>query len=376
MTSSETWALLVRENPVREEELPSARGAEARALKERIVQTEIPATPAGRQPRRSQRGWLVLAAAAVLAAVLTLPQVLPDERIGASPAAAAVLERAAVAATAYSSSGGEGRYAYTRAETLYAAIRADAPPYSVLIPSVRETWVAADGSGRLVETRGEPVFLGERDRARWLAAGSPPLVGSSNPIDERVRAHYQPVPPEVVAMDPEDLDPRQLDQLLSAVPQLPTEPGRLERIIRAYSETKDPPFEAQMFNQISDLLHSPYGSAELRAAAYRVLARLEGVELGGRRRDSAGRLGTAISAPAGYGGPDESTPNPEDSTLNANERRLVIIDPESGNVLAEETVLTRRVDWIDGTPGEVTGAITILEQGWVDSLERRPDGRG
>ena len=78
MTSSETWALLVRENPVREQELPLARGAGARALKERIVQTEIPATPAAQQPRRSQRTWLVLTAAAVLAAILTLPRVLPD----------------------------------------------------------------------------------------------------------------------------------------------------------------------------------------------------------------------------------------------------------------------------------------------------------
>jgi hypothetical protein len=139
--------------------------------------------------------------------------------------------------------------------------------------------------------------------------------------------------------------------------------------------TSSDPFEAQMFNQVSELLHSPYGSAELRAAAYRVLARIEGVELGGQR-DAAGRPGTVISAPAGYGGPDENTPDTEDSMLNPNERRHVIINPQTGDVLAEETVLTKRVNWIDGDPGEVTGAITILQQGWVDSVEQRPTRSG
>lgn len=367
MTSSKTLALLARENPVRDEDLPSAQGAAAQALSNRILATEIAAPEESSRPSRR---WLMITTAAVvaLAAVVTLPRALPEDHLGASPAAAAVLERAAEAASAYT--GREGRYAYTKVETVYAAIAAGRAPFAVLYPSVRETWVAADGSGRVVETREGPMFLGPRDRERWQAAGA--WVPPRDSIDKRVRAHYRPVPPDLLTRDPESLTPGQLDQLLSAVPQLPTDPVRLERIIRAYSATKDPPVEAQMFNQVSVLLHSPYGSAELRAAAYRVMARIEGVELGGERRDAAGRLGTAISAPAGYGGPDESTPNTEDSTLNENERRHVIIDPQTGNVLAEETVLTKRVDWIDGDPGEVTGSITILEQGWVDSLERRP----
>jgi hypothetical protein len=367
--TSDTFALLAGENPV--EELPSPHSPEAQALRERILSAEPPASGADRRRRRRRLVIATTAAAVVLAALVALPRVLPEERIGASPAAAAVLERAAVAATA---SGGvpAGRYAYTKAETLYAATRTDAPEYSVLLPTVRETWVAADASGRVVERRGEPIFLGRRDRALWLAAGSPPLVGSTEPTDHRVRAQYRRVSPGLLGSDPETLDLEQLDQLLSAVPQLPTDPDRLERIIRAYSEKKDTPFEAQMFNEVSSLVHSPYASAELRAAAYRVLARIRGVELGGRRRDAAGRLGTAISAPAGYGGPNESRAAPADSTLNTEERRRLIIDPRTGNVLAEETVLTKRVEWIDGNPGDVTGSITILEQGWVETLDQRP----
>jgi hypothetical protein len=372
MTSDDTFALLARENPV--EELPSPHSPEAQALRGRILFAPL-ASRAARSRRRPRRRLVIAttAAAVALAMVVTLPRVLPEEHIGASPAAAAVLERAAVAATA---SGGvpAGRYAYTKAETLYAATRTDAPEYSVLLPTVRETWVAADGSGRVIERRGEPIFLGRRDRARWLAAGSPPLVGSTESTDQLVRAQYRPVSPALLASDPETLDLELLDRLLSAVPQLPTDPDRLERIIRAYSEKKDPPVEAQMFNAVSGIVHSPYASAELRAAAYRVLARINGVELGGRRRDAAGRLGTAISAPAGYGGPNESTADPADSTLNTQERRLLMIDPKTGNVLAEETVLTKRVAWIDGDPGDVTGSITILEQGWVETLDQRPTG--
>ncbi|MBA3365250.1 MAG: hypothetical protein H0U03_05620 [Actinobacteria bacterium] len=56
-------------------------------------------------------------------------------------------------------------------------------------------------------------------------------------------------------------------------------------------------------------------------------------------------------------------------------QRRLIIEPKTGNVLAEETVLVKRVDWIDGKPGDVTGSITILEQGWVDSIDQRPPAR-
>jgi hypothetical protein len=372
MTSNETLALLARENSVCEEELPSAQTVAARALKERILRTELahtrPGRPAAGRRMRKPRRWFVLAAtvaAVVAAAIARLPRALPEEHIGASPAAAAILERAAVAVTAYTGVS-EGRYAYTKARTIYAAIRTDEPPYTYLTPSVRETWVAADGSGRVRETQGKPFFLGPRDRVRWQAAGSPPLPVAET-TDERVPAHDEPVPADVLAADPDDLDLKQLDQMISAVPQLPTEPHRLERIIRAYSEKKDPPIEAQMFNQISGLLHSPYASAELRVAAYRVLADVEGVDIGGQMRDAAGRLGTAITAPAGYGG--------RDAPLNTQEHRQLLIDPTTGNVLAEETVLVKPVSWIDGKPGDVTNAILILEQGWVDSLDEHPQNR-
>jgi hypothetical protein len=368
--SDQTLALVSRANPVHEEELPGAASVHAQTLKERILLTEQNAPDVRLRPRRRLLVAATTAAAVALAAVVTLPRALPNEHLGASPAAAAVLERAAVAATRRADVAA-GRYAYTKAKTLYGGTNTDDPPFTVLYPTVRESWVAADGSGRVVEVEGKPFFLGPRDRERWQASGG--RLGDRERIERRVRARA-PVPADVLAADPEDLDLAQLDQLLNAgVPQLPTDPDRLERLIRAYAEKKDPPVEAAMFNEVSGLLHSPFASGELRAALYRVLAGIEGVELVGQRRNADGRVGTAISAPAGYGGSNDRTPDPQDSTLNTQLRRYLIIDPRTGNVLAEETVLTRRVDWIDGKPGDVVGSIVILEQGWVDSLEQRDE---
>ena len=46
-----------------------------------------------------------------------------------------------------------------------------------LVPVTRELWVKPDGSGRLIETRGEPTWFGPADKAAWVAAGSPDLGG-------------------------------------------------------------------------------------------------------------------------------------------------------------------------------------------------------
>jgi hypothetical protein len=40
--------------------------------------------------------------------------------------------------------------------------------------------------------------------------------------------------------------------------------------------------------------------------------------------------------------------------------------------LAEQTVIERRVEWIDAAPGDVIGEIVYLQHGWVASAEERP----
>jgi hypothetical protein len=345
-------ARLERANPIGDDDF-APTSPQAVALKQRVVLSDC-AKPLAARRRPT---WRALAIAAVLVAggaSALVSALVGDKQVGASDAAAAVLERAAAGASTYANPAA-GRYAYTRAETLYGGTRTDDPPFTYFTKSMRETWVAADGSGRVRELPSAPIFLGERDRQRFLASGE--QLPPPHPTDRRVRAHYKPVPSAVLTADPTTLDLQQLDQLVSAVAQLPTDPDRLEAIIRAYAQKKDPPVESAMFGEISDLLNSPYASAELRATLYRVLARIDGVSLAGATRAPAGRAGVAVDAPVGY----------SDAT-----RQRIVIDPRTGRVLAAETVLTKRVDWVDSEPGTVIQSIVYLDEGWSDSLDERP----
>jgi hypothetical protein len=168
--------------------------------------------------------------------------------------------------------------------------------------------------------------------------------------------HYRPHAPDLPALaqrNPDDLDAAQLDALMNAPAALPTDPDRLERLVRAYAKTKDPPLASMMFNQLTELAGESWGSAALRAAAYRVLARVDGVELVGEVRDPLGRRGVALVAPVGY--TDQI-------------RSRLIIDPHSGDVLATETLLARRADWIDAAPGAVVGQVVYVDSGWINEV--------
>jgi hypothetical protein len=107
---------------------------------------------------------------------------------------------------------------------------------------------------------------------------------------------------------------------------LPTSPAKLEQILKSEAATKDPPLVAAMLVRISDLLHSPAASPELRSALYQVLGRLDGVSYAGQMTDPAGRQGEAIAAPTGYANPNTM-------------RKLLIFDPKTSRVLALETQL-------------------------------------
>jgi hypothetical protein len=353
MTEDRLLLLLAAADPARGAELPLT-DAEACGLRERIV--SAPTRSRARAPRA--RPWLVGAIVVAAVGAVALPRAFEHASVGVSPAAAAVLERAA-AATARAAHVAQGRYAYTRTRSIVSMTDTDDPPFTALLPAVQESWVAGDGSGRVRTVRGRPFFPSERDRRRWLAHGSPPLgVAPGSVSIERVRPTRAEAAP-LAKRDPATLDARELDLLLNSPTVLPTDPNALERLLRAYALTKEPPAEAMMFNQLEDLLTNPYGSGALRAAAYRVLARMKGVELRGPTRDPIGRRGTAIDFPAGY--------------TDAIRYRLVI-DPASGVVLAEETLLGLPNQDVAGKPGQILGQVVYVASGWVDRIGSRPAG--
>jgi hypothetical protein len=353
MTYDDPLTLLARENPVAADRLPGPESEYGRRLKARIMLADVAERP--RASRRRTRRWpAAAAAAAAVVTAVALPRALSDGKLGASPASAA-LDRAANA-TLTSATVPAGRYAYSRAETLMGATSTDDPPYTVLVARTIETWLAPDGSGLLREGPGRLVFPGPRDRARWLADGARQFAGHRS--DQRLPAEAPGLAAQA-QRNPDDLDPATLDALMNAPAALPTDPDRLERLVRAYAKTKDPPIESAMFNQLTELAGESWGAAPLRAAAYRVLARLDGVTLVGDVRDPRGRRGVALDAPIGY---------------SHDARTRLIIDPRTGDVLATQTVLLRNVLWIDAAAGAVIDQTVYVRWGWAHELGDRSAG--
>lgn len=338
MTKTDVLELLGRHNPVAIADVAGAAATpEAAALRDRI--TAFPATPP-EHPRTSRRRLLAAAAvAAVVAAAAIVPAtLLPDERLGASPAAAETLERLAAVAASQPEAA-PGRYVYMKAQVIDAATNTDVP-YTFRIRRTRESWLAPDGSGRIRESAGEPIFFSERDRK--LFQNDYPSVNEFGASDER-------------------FGPRPSNALDAS---LPTDPDELEAALRARAESENPPpedgytLEGEILERISSLLYLPSASPKLRAALYRVMTRIEGVDLVGERIDPLGRRGIAFARAGGYGR-DTAT------------RVVLIVDPKTSQLLAQQTDLVRSVEWVDAKPPAVLGSIAYVETAWVDLLGQR-----
>lgn len=325
---------------------------------ERVVSAPLHRT-ASRRPHRRGLPRLVLPAVAVIAAivvaVLFVP--VPGTRQGASEAAAEVLLAAArVAENQPQTPVPAHGYRYTKSEDAY-RVYYDAcsipsssggtplpcprqPPddwaFSVLVRHIREIWIAPDGSGRLLVTTGGPRFFGPKDEATWEAAGRPQLdrPGKSD----------------------ESFGPGGLSY--TDFSEYSTDPDELYDQIRSKAQGHGPSTDAEMLVLVGDLLRETVTPPDLRAALFRVAARIPGVELVGEVTDPAGRKGTAIARTS------------DDSGYRA--RVELVFDPDTSELLAEREVLLERMDWIDAEPGTVIGYAVYLESGIVESASARP----
>jgi len=299
---------------------------------------EPPRTPA----RRSFRRWRPLMsglAAGAAAASLAIIVVLSG---GARPGADAVraLEAAASVAEAHAAPArraADGRYAYFRLTVADVVTVAGREPWSVLRPTQVEQWVAPDASGRVVERSLPPEFPGRRDRRRWREQGGSAFRYSAS--DQRYR------PGELAA---------RADDNLPATRELPTHPDQLEVVLRRSArKSADVPENVKVLELAGLVLAQAGSSPELRAALYRVVSRIEGVELIGSMRDPRGRVGTAVAIESDYSG--------------ARTRHTLIFDPRTSQPLAQTTELLEPQDWIDGTRLHY---LVTEESGRSDSLQR------
>jgi hypothetical protein len=284
----------------------------------------------GRSRRhRSRRLALPAAglAAAAAAALITLVGVGDEAAIDAK--AAAVLRQAAERTRAQPPLP-KGVGIYTKSVNAYMTTWADRGNFSVLVPQEREAWIERNRTV-IRTTAGEPKFLSERDRQRWIAAGRPRLrEGSSGTF--------------VIEHRPVDL-PSDPDALFAAI----------QDEARGHSEGTN----RQMFTRVGDYLREANETAALtleqRGARVEVGGRLPGVGLIGEVRDPVGRKGVAVAM----------------AQRSDGVRHTLVIESASGRLLAEEQV-TLAENFYGYPAGTVVGHSTV---GVEPPVVHAPDAR-
>jgi hypothetical protein len=337
---------------------PEKRAAARAALMARIDHSGRPAQsrvkPFWRRPR------LGLAVVGVVIAGLLIA--LPIGILGGSgevePAVGKVLHAAAeVAAEQEPVAPGRGEYLYTRSKDAYLRAFAYSPTcgrscdasetWSLLVPSVRESWASFDDSlrGRVRTVSGKPRFISADQRAGWVAAGSPPLSRPDRVEDSAVSGSG-------MLLDARDLA------------ELPADPAELREMLEAREipGIGGPPGEVETFVLIGDMLRGTYLPAAIRAAIYELTAELPGVELLGEVEDPIGRAGIGIAF----------------TDKRRGTTHELIFDPKTSALLAERDLLARSGAYGFKAPlGTPIGYAVYLESKVVDSVgERPPAGAG
>jgi hypothetical protein len=293
--------------------------------------------------------------------ILVAGMLLPSREQGA---AAAVLNDLAAVAAVQSAPlpVGASGYRYTKTERMSLNLHFDASqgdPLAALVSKTSSEWIAADGSGRLRETTGEPIYLNERSRSSWDAASLRAVLVPFNL----------------------DFGPRQL--IFDDLSGLPTDPAVLAGVIRERAQRTPggdfgrgldrpsqvfwqgwvPPYgwiethlslPHAMFFTIGNMLSQQSAPPAVRAALYKVAAGIPGVELLGPVHDRAGRPGVAVAITSAYTG--------------LRLRHVLILDEGTSALLAQETVLLEAAKWMDAKPPLVVGYTTYLEAAIVERL--------
>ncbi len=369
---------------------------EAVAVVSRRLRDELLAELAGELPTRQRAargrrpgfgagrrrvGAAVAIAAVVVVGVLAMVGWLPAGGDHSGPldvpaaSAAVALERAAqVAMHSSSVVPSRGQFGFVRVRTgsvggMGRAAGPTQPSWNVWLRTseIESDWYGANGSGRERIVRTSTSFLTRHDRAiaqahgmtlpRLLATSPPTIDGAFAPRTLQTAGFLPYWQVGRLPTNPDALR-RAFDQLILASDHGPGR-GALMRQLRA-----DP---AGLFGPISQFLLLPT-SPQLRAALFRVLAGLPGVQLLGRQRDRLGRSGIAVAVTHG---------NPE------RVRAELLFDPATSNLLQTQTVLLGNATpaQADERSAPTLPVGTVLEytdfvsRGIVDSITQLPGGQ-
>ena len=303
--------------------------------------------PAPSAPPRRRWGWW--AAAGTVAAVVASLLVVQTLRTDHVPNAAAVreLNLAADRINAVDEPLGPGEYRYVATHAWWMST---AYEYSYLGENLLETWVPAD------ETQ---MWLWRRDvtgARKWLAGTEAEARADNIPLDdmEWPEGEWQAPCGDWFAEE-EQRKPCSMvgswqspnDEFMAA---LPREPAKLYDRLR---EDVGGRGEAHMVIYVADILRSGLVPADLRAALYRVLAQVPGLEITEQVANLDGAKGTAFGL-----------------SVNGT-RHEVIIDPATGQFIGERQITDKG---FAGVPaGSVTG-YTSVTTAVVPAMGVRPTG--
>jgi hypothetical protein len=312
---------------------------------------EIERAAAGSAPRRRRRRLARAGLAAGLAAVAAGILVALLLRGGAAnppSAAALVLQRAARVAEA---AGGPrqlrpGEYWYVKSIWTTPGVQFAEPSgrgedtiVNALSTYERQAWIGLDRPGRVESHVVGPItFLSAAARRQWIRAGRP----------RELPGYNGSLPPGTF------IEPYQ--KLL----RLPTNVDALYRLL--YREAGQQPSPAwkrhEMFTEIGDLLREDPIPAKVRAALYRVAARIPGIQVLGLTRDGIGRPALAIAL---------------NDTLYG-ERSELLFDPKTSRLLGERSVVVKPPRSYHVRAGTVREGATYISSGIVERIGQVPGG--
>jgi hypothetical protein len=317
-------------NPVTTRDLPAADSPGARRTLEEILRPPASARPRPAGRRSAQRLALVGVAAAAAVAVL-VTALLPGppgrpgrvgSNAGSAPNARSVspgtalsaFQRLALVADAQTAATplGPGQYLYTESRALGTLCAGDGAGYCVSYQEYRQVWIAANGSGRTLQTDDHPTWPTPRDRAHWIALGRPSLR----------------VAPQDARYGPGGLN---IGPGARSAWKLPTNPAKLAALISGRKIEGGPPGPAEDFVQVADLLREADVTPAVRSALFQVAAHLPGVRVLGPARGYPAKTSIRI----GYSSP---VPQPVAGFGGGIKKYQLIFDKHTSALLAERYV--------------------------------------
>lgn len=346
-------------NPISNEVLSGwCQEPAGRRLLEETLTSSVDAKPSFLLSRRRTGRRMTLALAALclsIGMVVSLqrqPEQPADGRLDHQSSALESLVRTASERPVQNTSGANVQYTATKVANVQ--LTGGAHPFTVVLNSVRETWVMPDGSGLSRTRLTSWDFPSSADRLAWEASGRP--IFDSGRIEER---RYEAGQMEV----------HEYGGLSSDVDTLFDQ-------IKLRAADSGPGLDAEMFIVIGDILRAVNVPPDLRASLFRVAARIPGVTVTDGAKDPEGRVG--ISAALVYDDQNGSRMelrrvfNPETTELMSETQAVVektTFQPDTRPPGAPASVRgSLNPPTLETPPGTVVSSTVYLRLGFVGAL--------